>query len=57
MNARKRIEEQKEREEQQQPHSWVKEEDCMNPGIIKELKDNHWACRAIKEEKRGTKKI
>lgn len=57
MNARKRIEEQKEREEQQQPHSWVKKEDCMNLGVIKELKDNHWACRAIKEEKRGTKKI
>jgi hypothetical protein len=58
MNARKRIEEQEEREEQQQPHSWIKEEDCMNLGDIKELKDNHWAYRAIKEEKKGeTKKV
>jgi hypothetical protein len=28
----------------------------MNLGDIKELKDNHWAYRAIKEEKRGDKK-
>jgi hypothetical protein len=53
MNARRRIEE---REEQQQPLSWIKEEDCINLGDIKEMKDSYWASRAIKEGKGEDKK-
>jgi len=50
MDARKRIEEQDERKEQQQPHTWIKEEDCISLGDINELKAGHWAYRAIKEK-------
>ncbi|MGB0026320.1 MAG: hypothetical protein WBP64_05735, partial [Nitrososphaeraceae archaeon] len=36
--------------------SWIKEEDCINLGNIKEIKESHWAYRAIKQEKVGDKK-
>jgi hypothetical protein len=36
--------------------SWIKKEDCINLGNIKEIKESHWAYRAIKEEKVGDKK-
>jgi hypothetical protein len=36
--------------------SWIKEEDCINLGDIKEMKDSYWASRAIKEGKGEDKK-
>ncbi|MGC2383454.1 MAG: hypothetical protein WA631_10145 [Nitrososphaeraceae archaeon] len=52
----KRISEKAEQYEQQRPTSWIKEEDCINLGDINEIKESHWAYRAIKEEKVGDKK-
>ena len=52
----KRIREKAEQYEQQRPTSWIKEEDCINLGDINEIKESHWAYRAIKEEKVGDKK-
>ena len=52
----KRIREKAEQYEQQLPPSWIKEEDCINLGNINEIKESHWAYRAIKEEKVGGKK-
>jgi hypothetical protein len=36
--------------------SWIKKEDSIDLGNIKEIKESHWAYRAIKEEKVGDKK-
>ena len=41
---------------ERQLSSWIKEEDCIDIGNINEIKESHWAYRAIKEKKEETRK-
>jgi hypothetical protein len=44
-------------QDSQQLFSWIKkEEDCIDLGNLKEIKESHWANRAIKQDKVGDKK-
>jgi hypothetical protein len=43
-------------DEQEHSSPRIKEEDCINLGELRAIKDNHWTYRAIKEEKGGHKK-
>jgi len=40
----------------QQLFSWLKKENCIDLGNIKQIKESHWAYRAIKQEKVKDKK-
>ena len=43
-------------QDNRQLSSWIKKEDCIDLGNIKEIKESHWANRAIKQEKVRDKK-
>jgi len=43
-------------QDNRQSSSWIMEENCVNLGNINKIRKNHWAYRAIKEEKIGDKK-